>query len=78
MQQKGIAGEIKRDAQKHVTGTLKPAQAEDAVDVCEMPEHVARRQGHLVLLERIPRTAEHSPVVWIVFQDLNNFVDIQF
>ena len=74
--QQRIAGNVKRQAEEHVTGALIELAGELAVSDIELEERVARCQRHFIQLADVPGGNDDSARVRIVFQLVHHGGDL--
>ncbi len=71
--QKGIGCDIERNAEECVSASLIKLTGKLSVRHIELEKAVARREGHLIDLSRIPCTYEHSPAVRVSLYCIDDF-----
>ena len=76
MHQQRIAGDVERQAEEHIAGTLIQLAGELAVGDVELEEGVARRQRHFIQLADVPRRDDDPAGVRVVFQLVHHRADL--
>ena len=76
MHQQRIAGDIERQAEEHIAGTLIQLAGELAVGDVELEEGVARRQRHFIQLADVPCRDDDPAGVRVVFQLVHHRADL--